>query len=351
MSLTNSLAGGGASSSGGGGGAGDVTGPASSTDNALARYDGTGGKTLQSSIAVLSDAGSLTGLTSQTTTGNVNVVDSGEIRERLRPTAGMDLGSGMGVRWYDDTDVNGAVADLVLTRDAAGVLGIANAIAIETEDPAVTPLSIGGAPSQSANLVTIFNSAGTPVGRIYLHSTSTGGIEMWSGGNVNARLYAFYGMELGVDREVRWSNSSSNLTTIDAAIQRAAASVLRVTDGGSGLGALLSGRASTARTTDLTLSAAEGRRVYHNDGAAGTVVLTLPAALVANGVGPEFLFAVHTTQILRVKAAGTDIIRNGTAVSTAGGQLDSLTVGSTLLLNCSKNGVWTSISTGTWTAS
>ena len=42
-------------------GSGDVTGPASSTDNAIARFDGTGGKTLQNtSTATIDDSGNLT---------------------------------------------------------------------------------------------------------------------------------------------------------------------------------------------------------------------------------------------------------------------------------------------------
>jgi hypothetical protein len=40
-------------------GSGDVSGPASSTDNALARFDGTTGKLIQNSVATLSDAGAL----------------------------------------------------------------------------------------------------------------------------------------------------------------------------------------------------------------------------------------------------------------------------------------------------
>ncbi len=43
---------------------GNVDGPASATDNALARFDGTTGKLIQNSVGVLTDAGSLTGLTS-----------------------------------------------------------------------------------------------------------------------------------------------------------------------------------------------------------------------------------------------------------------------------------------------
>lgn len=38
-------------------GGGDVTGPASATDNAIARFDGTGGKTIQNSAATVSDDG------------------------------------------------------------------------------------------------------------------------------------------------------------------------------------------------------------------------------------------------------------------------------------------------------
>lgn len=39
---------------------GDIVGPASSTDNAVARWDGTTGKLLQNSLAILDDAGNLT---------------------------------------------------------------------------------------------------------------------------------------------------------------------------------------------------------------------------------------------------------------------------------------------------
>lgn len=43
--------------------AGDVDGPASATDEALARFDGTTGKLIQNSLALLTDAGILSGLT------------------------------------------------------------------------------------------------------------------------------------------------------------------------------------------------------------------------------------------------------------------------------------------------
>ena len=46
----------------GSGGSGDVTGAASSTDNAITRFDGTTGKIIQNSVATLSDTGVLTTL-------------------------------------------------------------------------------------------------------------------------------------------------------------------------------------------------------------------------------------------------------------------------------------------------
>ncbi len=46
----------------GGAGSGDVVGPASSTDNAVARFDSTTGKLLQNSVVLIGDTGNITGL-------------------------------------------------------------------------------------------------------------------------------------------------------------------------------------------------------------------------------------------------------------------------------------------------
>jgi hypothetical protein len=60
---------------GDGQGTGDVVGASSSTDNALARYDGTTGKLIQNSVVIVDDTGSITGvnaLTAQSLTVNNN---------------------------------------------------------------------------------------------------------------------------------------------------------------------------------------------------------------------------------------------------------------------------------------
>ena len=50
------------SSSGGGSGSGDVVGPSSATDNAVARYNGTTGKIIQNSAVTIDDSGNLAGV-------------------------------------------------------------------------------------------------------------------------------------------------------------------------------------------------------------------------------------------------------------------------------------------------
>lgn len=99
----------------GGGASGDVTGPGSSTDNALVRFDGTGGKTVQASTGwTLSDAGVMagsqlqlstalaasyggTGLTSLGTAGQVLAVNSGATGLEFVDQSGGGLTSPVGI--------------------------------------------------------------------------------------------------------------------------------------------------------------------------------------------------------------------------------------------------------------
>ena len=72
--------------SGSGGGSGDVSGPGSSTDNAVVRWDSTTGTAIQNSSAIISDAGVLTGLTGITSSGTINF--SGLTASRVLQTDG-----------------------------------------------------------------------------------------------------------------------------------------------------------------------------------------------------------------------------------------------------------------------
>lgn len=74
-------------SGGGGGGSGDVVGPSSAADNAIARYDGTTGKLIQSSDATIDDSGGLF-CDTLTTTNGVNVGGDLDVSGTI---AGVDL--------------------------------------------------------------------------------------------------------------------------------------------------------------------------------------------------------------------------------------------------------------------
>lgn len=67
-----------------GGGAGTITGPVSSTDNAITRWDGTGGATIQDSPVIIEDTGEMYGylakINDQTgTTYTLQASDTGKI--------------------------------------------------------------------------------------------------------------------------------------------------------------------------------------------------------------------------------------------------------------------------------
>jgi hypothetical protein len=63
---------------GGGGGTGDVVGPASSTDNAIARFDSTTGKLIQNSVVIVDDAGTITGVAAlAATTASITSANAG----------------------------------------------------------------------------------------------------------------------------------------------------------------------------------------------------------------------------------------------------------------------------------
>lgn len=69
-----------------------AAGAASSTDNALARFDGTSGKSLQNSVVFLSDTGALTGITDITASGAVDLggATSFELPNSATPTVNAD---------------------------------------------------------------------------------------------------------------------------------------------------------------------------------------------------------------------------------------------------------------------
>lgn len=104
--------------SGGGSSVGDVFGPGSSTDNAVARFDGTTGKIIQNSLVIIDDAGNITATNlTGTNTGDVTVTDSATIDFTLTgqnitaivvagSIGNTELGSNLDVTQFADGTVN-----------------------------------------------------------------------------------------------------------------------------------------------------------------------------------------------------------------------------------------------------
>ena len=105
---------------------------------------------------------------------------------------------------------------------------------------------------------------------------------------------------------------------------------------------------SSAKTADHTATTAENGTLFHNTGASGTVVISLPAATV----GLRYRGHVRAAFALRFDPNGSEIIANATAGSadgTAGQYTGSSTVGASIELVCLTAGRWEVQSVkGTW---
>jgi hypothetical protein len=109
-------------------GLGDVTGPASSTDNAIARFDSTTGKLLQNSVVAVGDTGAVSGVTTlaastSVTTPIVQATNSAGLS--LRNSAGttqisMGAGGGDNVTIAVATNINGANAQIDISPTGTG---------------------------------------------------------------------------------------------------------------------------------------------------------------------------------------------------------------------------------------
>ena len=111
-----------------GAGAGDVVGPASSTDNAIARFDSTTGRLLQNSVVTVGDTGAVSGVTTLAASTSVTspiVQATNSAGLALRNSAGttqisMGGGGGDNVTIAVATNINGANAQIDISPTGTG---------------------------------------------------------------------------------------------------------------------------------------------------------------------------------------------------------------------------------------
>jgi hypothetical protein len=146
--------------SAGGGGTGDVVGPASATDNAIARFDLTTGKLIQNSVVIVDDAGTITGVaalaatTASITSANAGtaVITTGTVTN-LTSTSASIASMNAGVALLTTATVT------TLTATGASIAS-ANAGNLQVTGASVASANVGtlivtNASATSANIVTL----------------------------------------------------------------------------------------------------------------------------------------------------------------------------------------------------
>jgi hypothetical protein len=150
---------------GGGGGGGDVTGPGSSTDNAVARFDSTTGKIIQNSGVVINDGGEVTvgvwkGTEVGLSYGGTGASTASQARGNILPTYAGNAGKVLAVN-TGATDVE---------YISAGGTGTVTSVAVSG---GTTGLTTSGGPITAAGTITLAGTLAVANGGTGV-TTSTG---------------------------------------------------------------------------------------------------------------------------------------------------------------------------------
>jgi len=385
-----------ATGGGSGGGTGDVVGPASSTDNAVARWDLATGKLLQNSDLTVSDlaagaititAGKGTAITLKNTDPDATTGAS-VAGDPLTITAGNAVAS---------TDTAGAASGgaVTITSGAAArnTSGNANGgdinlttgagIGTGTTGKVVIPSAAGlnwstdtGLARSAAGVVKVTDGSTGAGGLIVKDGTKTAASLSFVTGGVDTGLFQRvdnYVMVAAAGKEIAYFNNGSGGSTASlnvasgisfhggeldsvaasSGIGRYADSVAIITNGGqfnNTIGALhtkVDVEANTAGSgSPNVLINVESGMVLTNEGSGAKNYHTLPTAVA----GYQFTFIVQDVDGMRIVANTDDTIRVIDKVTAAAGYIESTTIGSTVTLVSINAVEWYAVAiTGVWT--
>ena len=240
--------------SGGGGGSGDVVGPASATDNAVARFNLTTGKLIQNSVVTIGDTGNTTGIANLTFTG---VLTGGSAPTTITDSAGKILSAALNT-------VQPAQGGTGIT---ALDTGIATALGVNIGS-AGAPVLVNGAGGTPSSL-TLTNGTGLPI--------STGvsglgtGVAAWLATPSSANLAAALTDETGSGLAVFATSPTLTTPVLGVATATSINKVALTVPATSATLTIADGKTLTASNT-LTFTGTDASSVAF--GAGGTVAYT-----------------------------------------------------------------------------
>ena len=204
---------------------GNVDGPASSTDNAVVRFDGTTGKLIQNSTATIDDSGNFVA------TGNVNssAATATVFSTPTNLTVGaaattLSLGAATGTAAINNTTVTASNATTVSLGAATGTTSINNATVTLGN---ATTLNMNGAnptvASTATGTLTLFNTALTTANAFGAATTIALGITGTTARTVNiatgatsASTFTFGGAATSATHVIKIGTGSGGTATFDA---------------------------------------------------------------------------------------------------------------------------------------
>lgn len=208
-----------------GGGSGDVVGPGSATNNAVARWDGTTGELLQDSVVIIGDTGNVTGVADFTATGTTTLAVA--LAGPLKAASGVVSASAINLASAEVTGVlpvaNGGTGASSLTSgkmifyDGSALASTAAVdyststqnVLIAASGATIMPLVLRGAASQTSRLLQWQDSSANILG-------SVGPQEA---GNQRPQLYLYNTLETTItnyERLALYPDSTFNVFRVEA---------------------------------------------------------------------------------------------------------------------------------------
>jgi hypothetical protein len=309
---------------------GDVTGPASSTDNAIARFDGTTGKLIQNSVTTIDDTGAATGFTTfsastSVTTPIVQASNSAGLSlKNASGTTQMSVGAGGGDNMSINvsTNLNGANAQIDLSPTGTGHVHIkptgVNSVEIApTFVGKMDNITIGATTPKNGSFVdlsvtgtTSFDGSQGTAGQV-LTSAGTGATPTWTTPTTGTVTTVSVVSANGLAGTVATATTTPAIT-----LSTTVTGLLK--GNGTAISAAVANTdyqgvaAPVTKTADFTV--ANGETWLINNKSGSTCTVTLPAA--ASWSGRQLVFKNMQAQTL-VSASSNVVPIDSTSAGTA----------------------------------